>query len=576
MTDICYEPQLFYQQVDTATTQDSQSQQQYPVMAYGKKPSFFNNMVNLTTLNSQASPNYIHSSHPSTSINTASASSSHSSDAPYDYLQQLDCPPLMYSPRSSVVSPETSIFTSASSTPDFQQRPVFSQNQTVINNHPIQTSPEGFVVAFDNSLPFCGSFLQDSSAQQLVPVGATMDPVYSSTTPATASENFCDPKAIAFPEQKLDQLQSQVPHYSNVAMPHSMMPIQSETYANFAHPSAYSQYTTARIPIQQLPTATNAAAAAAAAAAAGTPVPDLQDYFVLQSNTVAQFPQPLPSQMQSQPQMFASPTIQFYSKPAGVHNFQPAALPITPVSPNSTSVSSMITTTNNFTTAPIPEVPIILKSSQPHTFPTPSPSPVSLKRLRDDAGNNAGIIDLSQGSETNESNINFISSNINKNVDENAQKRIKMTHRSHHIHSAHLTECSHEHYDSESSCLVDSCISSSEISQSSTESNSRANSPKPRRASRKPSTVDEESKTFTCEHCDRKFRRQEHLKRHFRSLHTREKPFECKQCGKTFSRSDNLSQHARVHTKQIPSSPGNIRACNGLPSKRLRKATIIV
>ncbi|KAJ9647229.1 hypothetical protein H2199_002216 [Coniosporium tulheliwenetii] len=39
----------------------------------------------------------------------------------------------------------------------------------------------------------------------------------------------------------------------------------------------------------------------------------------------------------------------------------------------------------------------------------------------------------------------------------------------------------------------------------------------------------------------------EHLKRHYRSLHTHEKPFECTDCGKKFSRSDNLSQHQRTH-----------------------------
>jgi hypothetical protein len=50
-----------------------------------------------------------------------------------------------------------------------------------------------------------------------------------------------------------------------------------------------------------------------------------------------------------------------------------------------------------------------------------------------------------------------------------------------------------------------------------------------------------------CELCNRRFRRQEHLKRHYRSLHTQEKPFECNECGKKFSRSDNLSQHARTH-----------------------------
>jgi len=68
----------------------------------------------------------------------------------------------------------------------------------------------------------------------------------------------------------------------------------------------------------------------------------------------------------------------------------------------------------------------------------------------------------------------------------------------------------------------------------------------PRRG-RKQSLTEDPSKTFACTLCSRKFRRQEHLKRHYRSLHTGEKPFECQDCGKKFSRSDNLAQHQRTH-----------------------------
>ncbi|KAK7941071.1 Cutinase g-box binding protein [Apiospora aurea] len=64
---------------------------------------------------------------------------------------------------------------------------------------------------------------------------------------------------------------------------------------------------------------------------------------------------------------------------------------------------------------------------------------------------------------------------------------------------------------------------------------------------RLPSLTEDPSKTFVCELCNRRFRRQEHLKRHYRSLHTQDKPFECHECGKKFSRSDNLAQHARTH-----------------------------
>ena len=67
------------------------------------------------------------------------------------------------------------------------------------------------------------------------------------------------------------------------------------------------------------------------------------------------------------------------------------------------------------------------------------------------------------------------------------------------------------------------------------------------RRGRKQSLTEDPSKTFVCTLCSRRFRRQEHLKRHYRSLHTHDKPFECTDCGKKFSRSDNLSQHARTH-----------------------------
>lgn len=67
------------------------------------------------------------------------------------------------------------------------------------------------------------------------------------------------------------------------------------------------------------------------------------------------------------------------------------------------------------------------------------------------------------------------------------------------------------------------------------------------RRGRKQSLTEDPSKTFVCNLCSRRFRRQEHLKRHYRSLHTQDKPFECNECGKKFSRSDNLAQHARTH-----------------------------
>ncbi|KAK9238271.1 hypothetical protein V1525DRAFT_440848 [Lipomyces kononenkoae] len=69
------------------------------------------------------------------------------------------------------------------------------------------------------------------------------------------------------------------------------------------------------------------------------------------------------------------------------------------------------------------------------------------------------------------------------------------------------------------------------------------------RRGRKPSLIEDPTKAFVCAHCNRRFRRHEHLKRHFRSLHTREKPFKCEECSKSFSRSDNLAQHIRTHAR---------------------------
>jgi hypothetical protein len=86
------------------------------------------------------------------------------------------------------------------------------------------------------------------------------------------------------------------------------------------------------------------------------------------------------------------------------------------------------------------------------------------------------------------------------------------------------------------------------IATSSDEADTPANSSAPvSRRGRKQSLTEDPSKTFVCTLCSRRFRRQAHLKRHYRSLHTHDKPFECTDCGKKFSRSDNLSQHQRTH-----------------------------
>ena len=90
-----------------------------------------------------------------------------------------------------------------------------------------------------------------------------------------------------------------------------------------------------------------------------------------------------------------------------------------------------------------------------------------------------------------------------------------------------------------------------QVSEVSTASGAEAAPPvSVNRRGRKQSLTDDPSKTFVCTLCSRRFRRQEHLKRHYRSLHTQDKPFECNECGKKFSRSDNLAQHARTHGGQ--------------------------
>ncbi|CCC68544.1 hypothetical protein NCAS_0B04600 [Naumovozyma castellii] len=69
----------------------------------------------------------------------------------------------------------------------------------------------------------------------------------------------------------------------------------------------------------------------------------------------------------------------------------------------------------------------------------------------------------------------------------------------------------------------------------------------PKTRGRKPSLLPDATKQFACDYCERRFKRQEHLKRHVRSLHIGEKPYACHICNKNFSRSDNLTQHIKTH-----------------------------
>jgi hypothetical protein len=95
--------------------------------------------------------------------------------------------------------------------------------------------------------------------------------------------------------------------------------------------------------------------------------------------------------------------------------------------------------------------------------------------------------------------------------------------------------------------LPSNAPSSSSSASGDEHSHSGPSSSSTTRRGRKQSLTEDPSKTFVCTLCSRRFRRQEHLKRHYRSLHTHDKPFECTDCGKKFSRSDNLSQHQRTH-----------------------------
>lgn len=73
-----------------------------------------------------------------------------------------------------------------------------------------------------------------------------------------------------------------------------------------------------------------------------------------------------------------------------------------------------------------------------------------------------------------------------------------------------------------------------------------------------PLIISSNDKPFSCamRGCGKRFKRQEHLKRHERT-HTKERPYGCEalKCGRWFSRSDNLRAHKRTHLKQGGRTP---------------------
>ena len=56
---------------------------------------------------------------------------------------------------------------------------------------------------------------------------------------------------------------------------------------------------------------------------------------------------------------------------------------------------------------------------------------------------------------------------------------------------------------------------------------------------------------LSCSECGRVFTRPDNLKRHVKSVHSREKSFTCDECGKSFATKDKLKQHQRSHQEKL-------------------------
>lgn len=59
--------------------------------------------------------------------------------------------------------------------------------------------------------------------------------------------------------------------------------------------------------------------------------------------------------------------------------------------------------------------------------------------------------------------------------------------------------------------------------------------------------------SYSCDACDKSFRRSSHLREHKR-IHSGEKPYKCDICSKTLTESSHLITHMRTHTGENPYS----------------------
>ena len=60
-----------------------------------------------------------------------------------------------------------------------------------------------------------------------------------------------------------------------------------------------------------------------------------------------------------------------------------------------------------------------------------------------------------------------------------------------------------------------------------------------------------DDRPFTCNICDKKFRKSQHLTYH-KQTHTGEKPFKCNICGQSCRTNSDLTRHKRIHTGDRP------------------------